>query len=197
MPGFLDENRLLRAALDTVPIPVFVIDRDFVLLDANAAGVAFLGAVAENPLHKLCGEALHCLNALAAAGGCGTSPACSECVLRITVRESIALGRPVRRRWTLERSDERGVRKHHLFVTASGIDAADQPLTLLVIEDFTEFTEMRGLVPICASCKKIRDDRDYWEHVEKYVNRNLEIHFIHGLCPECLAKYFPGTSSSH
>ena len=72
-----------------------------------------------------------------------------------------------------------------------GIPGAEQPLSLLIFEDFTEFAELRGLVPICAGCKKIRNDKDYWEQVEHYLARHLEMSFTHGMCPECLDKYYP------
>jgi hypothetical protein len=188
--GFLEKNKLLRVALDAMPIPVFVIDREFALRDCNAAGVAFLGPASGRSLRLLSGDALHCVNALAAPGGCGTSPACPECSLRTSVRESIARGEPVRRRWTLERSDERGKRKQFLFVTAADLPEADEPLSLVTLEDFTEFAELRGLVPICAKCKKIRNDSDYWEQLENYLSRHLDMSFTHGLCPGCLEEYF-------
>jgi response regulator RpfG family c-di-GMP phosphodiesterase len=44
---------------------------------------------------------------------------------------------------------------------------------------------LRGIVPICASCKKIRDDQGYWNQVEAYVQDHTEAEFSHGLCPEC------------
>jgi hypothetical protein len=46
-------------------------------------------------------------------------------------------------------------------------------------------------VPICASCKKIRDDKGYWNQVEKYVSEHSEAKFSHGICPECLKKLYP------
>lgn len=190
MEGFLERNRLLRVALDAMPIPVFVIDRGFALRDSNAAGEALLGAVSERSLRRLGGDALHCVNALAAPGGCGTGAACPECSLRASVRESIARGEPVRRRWTLERSDERGKRRQYLFVTAADLPDAVEPLSLVTLEDFTDFAELRGLIPICAKCKRIRSDSDYWEQVEIYLSRHLEMSFTHSLCPECLAQYF-------
>ena len=49
-----------------------------------------------------------------------------------------------------------------------------------------------GMLPICASCKKIRDDKDYWHSVESYVQKHSEATFTHGLCPDCSKKYFPG-----
>ena len=50
---------------------------------------------------------------------------------------------------------------------------------------------LRGLVPICANCKKIRDDKGYWQQVETYVRDHSEAIFSHGLCPECIKDLFP------
>lgn len=50
---------------------------------------------------------------------------------------------------------------------------------------------LRGIVPICANCKKIRDDAGYWQQVEAYVASHTEAEFSHGFCPECLKKLFP------
>jgi len=47
------------------------------------------------------------------------------------------------------------------------------------------------MLPICAGCKKIRDDKDYWSEVEVYVMKHTDAQFTHGLCPTCLPKYFP------
>lgn len=44
---------------------------------------------------------------------------------------------------------------------------------------------------ICASCKKIRDDKGYWEQVEVYIRDHSEAEFSHGLCPECMKKLYP------
>ncbi|MCD4692088.1 MAG: PAS domain S-box protein [Calditrichales bacterium] len=50
---------------------------------------------------------------------------------------------------------------------------------------------LRGLIPICASCKKVRDDEGYWHQVETYVHEHSEAEFTHGLCPECAKKLYP------
>ncbi len=54
----------------------------------------------------------------------------------------------------------------------------------------TNIRTLRGLVPICAACKKIRDDTGYWHQVEAYVHAHTEAEFSHGLCPECSPQYF-------
>ena len=50
---------------------------------------------------------------------------------------------------------------------------------------------LSGFLPICASCKKIRDDRGYWNQVEAYISAHSEIEFSHSLCPECTKKLYP------
>lgn len=50
---------------------------------------------------------------------------------------------------------------------------------------------LRGLVPVCASCKKIRDDKGFWNGLEKYVEEHSEVLFTHSLCPACEQKWYP------
>jgi len=50
---------------------------------------------------------------------------------------------------------------------------------------------LSGLLPICASCKKIRDDQGYWSQVENYIQKHSEAKFSHGMCPDCLKKWYP------
>lgn len=57
----------------------------------------------------------------------------------------------------------------------------------------SEVKTLSGLLPICASCKKIRDDSGYWNQIESYVSAHSNAKFSHGLCPDCLKKYYPDT----
>jgi hypothetical protein len=59
-------------------------------------------------------------------------------------------------------------------------------------ETRTELKILSGLLPICMSCKKIRDDRGYWNQLESYIHKNSEARFSHGICPDCLEKHYPG-----
>jgi len=49
--------------------------------------------------------------------------------------------------------------------------------------------QLQGLLPICSYCKKIRNDRNYWQQVEGYISERTEAQFSHGICPECYAQY--------
>lgn len=61
------------------------------------------------------------------------------------------------------------------------------------LEDaLAEVKALSGLLPICASCKKIRDDRGYWNQIEMYISEHSEATFSHGLCPDCAEKLYPG-----
>jgi len=50
---------------------------------------------------------------------------------------------------------------------------------------------LKGLLPICSKCKKIRNDKGYWQQVEVYIRERSDAEFTHGLCPECLENYYP------
>lgn len=54
-----------------------------------------------------------------------------------------------------------------------------------------ESRTLRGLLPICAGCKRIRDDAGYWEQLEVYIRARSEAEFTHGLCPDCARRLFP------
>ena len=58
-------------------------------------------------------------------------------------------------------------------------------------EAIAQVKTLTGLLPMCANCKKIRDDNGYWSSVEKYISSHSEAEFTHGICPECLEKLYP------
>lgn len=55
----------------------------------------------------------------------------------------------------------------------------------------SEIKILRGILPICASCKKIRDDKGYWTQIETYIGRHSEAVFSHGVCPKCIKEQYP------
>jgi PAS domain S-box-containing protein len=64
-------------------------------------------------------------------------------------------------------------------------------LILELKDALTNVRQLGGLLPICASCKKIRDDKGYWTQVEKYLMDHSEATFTHGVCPECMKVLYP------
>ncbi|MDP8229067.1 MAG: hypothetical protein P9M15_06410, partial [Candidatus Electryoneaceae bacterium] len=58
-------------------------------------------------------------------------------------------------------------------------------------ETLVKVKTLLGLIPICANCKKIRTDGDYWVQVEEYIEAHSGAAFSHGICPDCIKKLYP------
>ena len=63
-------------------------------------------------------------------------------------------------------------------------------LILQLKEALSEIKTLSGLLPICSHCKKVRDDKGYWNQLEAYIKNHSEVEFSHGICPECAEKYY-------
>jgi CheY-like chemotaxis protein len=64
-----------------------------------------------------------------------------------------------------------------------------------LLQALAEVKTLSGLLPICAYCKKIRDDDGYWSQIESYMAKKVDVEFTHGICPDCANKFFPGVLS--
>jgi len=58
-------------------------------------------------------------------------------------------------------------------------------------EALSQIKTLKGFLPICASCKRIRNDEGYWQQIEAYIKEHSEAEFSHGICPECGKKLYP------
>jgi two-component system, response regulator PdtaR len=65
-------------------------------------------------------------------------------------------------------------------------------LTAKLQDALAQVRTLTGILPICSSCKKIRDDKGYWQRVEEYVSNHTDALFSHGICPECARELYPG-----
>jgi len=63
-------------------------------------------------------------------------------------------------------------------------------------DTLADLKTLSGLLPICASCKQIRDDKGYWHQVEVYIQQHSSAVFTHGLCPKCAQKIYPKAAAS-
>ncbi len=66
-----------------------------------------------------------------------------------------------------------------------------EELVLQLQAALSKVKTLEGIIPICSSCKKVRDDAGYWQQVEVYVRDHSGADFTHSMCPECIAKWFP------
>ncbi len=74
--------------------------------------------------------------------------------------------------------------------TLDGIITGLNLLAEEITDSILEIKKLSGLLPICAWCKKLRDDKGYWKSVEQYIGEQTKAEFTHGMCPECQNKYF-------
>ena len=58
-------------------------------------------------------------------------------------------------------------------------------------EALAQIKQLKGIIPICMHCKKIRNDKNYWQQVEEYVCEHSDADFSHSICPDCLEKHYP------
>ena len=85
----------------------------------------------------------------------------------------------------------------HLFICGNIITrlerTQDQKVKLIdkLQQTLGEVKTLRGIIPICASCKNIRDDQGFWNKVEAYFGKHSEVNFTHGICPDCAQKLYP------
>ena len=72
------------------------------------------------------------------------------------------------------------------------IEREREKLILKLQRALSEVKTLRGFLPICAACKKIRDDKGYWNQIEAYISARSDARFSHGICPDCARKLYPG-----
>lgn len=73
-------------------------------------------------------------------------------------------------------------------------EAEKQELISQLQESLANVKTLKELLPICAGCKKIRDDKGYWNQLEHYFMSHTDVKFSHGLCPDCLKTYSPDSN---
>jgi hypothetical protein len=105
------------------------------------------------------------------------------------VKEAFRGQEVIRRKSRLELISGGKTRSIHALITASPFHYEERRLALLVIEDISELEEIRGIIPICAKCKKIRNDEQYWDELEAYFKEHMDLDFTHGLCPQCFQEF--------
>ncbi len=70
------------------------------------------------------------------------------------------------------------------------IEREREKLVLELKDALTNIKTLRGLLPMCASCKRIRDDKGYWNDLEEYILEHSDAEFTHGFCPDCMEKLY-------
>jgi PAS domain S-box-containing protein len=190
-----ESEQRYRSLFDRIPIGLYQTTPQGQIIDANPALVKMLGYPDRMSLH-----------ALNAADTYVNSEARTRWQ-SIMGREGVVLNyqKELRRfdgaiTWVNENTrvirDNEG---HVLFYEGSFQDITErkrieeerEKLIRELQEALAKVKKLSGFLPICASCKKIRDDKGYWNQIEEYIRDHSEAEFSHGICPECMKKLYP------
>ncbi|MBW2193835.1 MAG: hypothetical protein JRF27_08630 [Deltaproteobacteria bacterium] len=182
---------IFETVLDAVPSPILIVDDNIRIHGYNLAAAPLFEKEPERALRMKCGDAFYCIHSEETPAGCGGGEACKKCVIRSAVSESYQGDKVVRKKTEMQLVTGNGEKPVQMLVTTAPLKYRDRSLVILTLEDVTELTALRGILPICAGCKKIRDDNEYWENVESYLEKRTEVQFTHGICPDCTKKLYP------
>jgi hypothetical protein len=187
----LNDNTPYQTILNAIPTPVFVVDDDVRIADLNEVASGFSGQEKGDVLRRRGGEVLHCLYSTDVPEGCGRAPSCQQCVIRNSVTACLKGQAVSRARMKMDFLPGSGRKTMELLITASPIASSDERLALLIIEDITEISTLKSIIPMCMKCRKIRNDEQYWQSVEQYFHEHIGVDFSHGICPECVDEFYP------
>ncbi len=188
------DNQLLEAIFDAYPAPVFLTDGDVRVLATNTAGKRFIGLSERDPTTapRRAGELLKCINALDSVQGCGSTAACKRCSVRSAVTTALARGAVYRAKGTLRlRLLGEAASDVFFLVSAAPLLHHREKLVVVTLEDVTELVQVKALLPMCASCRRVRVGEAYWHTLERWLREHHDVDFTHGLCDDCMQKLYP------
>ena len=184
-----EDDVFLMNTFNAIPFSTMVVDDDVRILFWNSAALSLLGK--EEVFQRRGGEVLHCIHSMETKDGCGHSPSCKKCIVRISVNEAIHGGKVYRQKTVMELKTPENTTEIPLLVTTSPYTYKQKTLALLILEDIHELMQLGSLLPICAKCKKIRSESNKWEPVERYIKSHIvDVDFTHGLCPDCIKEIY-------
>ncbi len=198
-PRKIAEEKVLKAkkewetTFDALVEPVFILDTDFTIVRANMAMSQRLGLTVSEVIGRKCYELMHGGNAphgecpylKMLQDGCSHSAEILEGKLGGDFFVSVS---PI--------VDDRGVLQGgvHVAIDITERKKAEAEKSRLIGElqqALSRIRKLEGIIPICSFCKKIRDDKGYWNQLEKYISDHSEALFSHSICEECAKTNYP------
>ena len=192
-------QQILEDIAQGITESIFLLTKDFKIVWANKAAEKETGLKLEELIGNYCYKATHHLESPCSP----PNDSCPVCVLHET-------GKPA-----TEEHIHFDSRNQKIVVEVSAYPVTDSKGEIVkyvhVAKNITQRKQMEqererliddlhkalanvkqlsGLLPICASCKKIRDDKGYWNQIEAYIRDHSEAQFSHGICPDCAEKHY-------
>ena len=190
MENFTVGNYVFATILETVPNPIFIVDDDVRIYSYNMPGARLVDNK-QDMVGMGYGYVLNCIHSKASIEGCGDGDGCKKCVIRKSVSQSYNNHKIVREKCEMQLKKDNNIENIKTAVITAPINYSDKVLVVMILEDISELMELRNILPICVKCNKIRDDKEYWQNVERYLSKYSDIKFSRGICPECLKMLYP------
>jgi PAS domain-containing protein len=175
----MGSKEILRTIFDNVSFPVLLIDRNYTVVEANRAALAHVCRRGIDTTGHSCFKMTHALE----------QPCWHAAGVVCPVKEAFEMRKRVHAIHRHRIQDELFVEE----IVATPLDEVTGEVNYVIEEfrDITELLELReGILPICASCKKIRSNKGSWCRVEEYIHDHTGADFSHSLCPECFRRHF-------
>jgi PAS domain S-box-containing protein len=179
-----------QTILNAIPLMIFIVDGDVRIRDLNHTAATVFGLDKATILNRRGGEVLHCLHAHDVPEGCGRALFCQNCAIRKSVTKCLDGQAVTRRRSKIDLMLAGTKKEIELLITASPMPSSGEPRVILILEDINEISTLRDIIPICAHCKQVRDDQEYWQSVERYFTNYIGVGFSHGICPACMKEFY-------
>jgi PAS domain S-box-containing protein len=181
----------LKTVLDTIQAGIVVIDPEtHVIVGVNAAAGRMFGAPREEILGTVCHERI----CPAQKGRCpitdlGEDFENEEHMLLRATGEGVPI---LKTAVFITLAGREHLLESFLDITARKKAEEERERLIGELQDaLAEVRTLSGLLPICASCKRIRDDKGYWQQIEAYIQAHSEAEFSHSVCPECARELYP------
>ena len=180
-----------KSIIDAMPSAVFIMDKDGIIIDLNLEANKITGIDPDKAIRRLCGDVLHCIHAIKNEKDCGQTQYCSDCVIRSSINSVMANQKVYREKAVMNIGKSNSFHMAYFLVTSSPVNYQEQHLILISLEDITEITKLGGIIPICSSCKRIRDSHGIWNNTEEFIQKHSEAQFSHSICSDCAKKLYP------
>ena len=190
MENFTVGDYVFTTILEAVPNPIFIVDDDVRIYSYNMPGARLIDSE-QDRVGMGYGDVFHCIHSKDSIDGCGGGSECKKCVIRKSVSQSYNNDKIVRELYEMKLKKDDKIENINAMVTTAPINYCDKALVLMILEDISELMELRNILPICIKCNKIRDDKEYWQNVERYLSKYSDIKFSRGICPDCLKIIYP------
>src|SRR3989339_2195124 len=190
--SLIDENDILAKVFNASPFITLIVDNERRILFFNKEAERLIGPDPARILGMSSGAAMNCVHSIMGAERkCGQTEQCQTCALKDIILAATQGNGTANKKIKIDLMSNGYPKEFFALITAAPFEYKDQRLVLVFLQNINELVQLSKLIPICASCKQIRNDNQIWEGVEQYFKEHTDADFSHSICPACQKKLYP------